>query len=141
MARDAHQKFLQLVNELEDWYADSVKAQTYEARIGSPDAGHAVLLRNRYYGPDWRRLWSAACGDRDAQDGIVHAIEEEIYGISHGPSKVGPASGLYRGTAEWRRAVGVADGSLRAVARRFGISHTEVRRLRLAEQGVNNGLA
>ena len=133
MGKDAATHFFSVLRQLEDWYADDVRATDIRP-LGSGHAGapgHRILRANRYPGPDWRKLYGAACGDPDAQAGIVKAVEDELYGLSHGPSLAGPASGLHRGTAEFRRAVGMADGSLRAVARRFGISHTQVRRLRL----------
>jgi hypothetical protein len=123
--------FERLLKQLEDWHADSVRARAYDGGSGLHEAGHAILLRNKYPGPDWRRLWRDS--DDITREGILRSLEEELYGLDHGPSQSGPASGLHRGTREWRLAVASADGSLRAVARRFGISHTEVRRLRLSE--------
>lgn len=128
-------EFDRLLGQLEDWHADSVRARAYDAGGSTPEPGHAILLRNRYPGPNWRKLWNEAQDDV-ARAAILRALEDEFYGLSHGPSQSGPASGLHRGTKEWRRAVASADGSLRAVARRFGISHTEVRRLRLACGGT-----
>lgn len=120
---------------LEDWYADSMQARAYDADpgAGTREAGHRVLRVQRYPGPPWRRLWYEADGNPLAEQAIIRALKEEIYGLDHGPSQAGPASGLHRGTREYRRAVAGAEGSLRAVARRFGISHTEVRRIRLQE--------
>lgn len=134
MGTDASTVFHRLLHELEDWYADSVRARAYDADSAAPEAGHAILMRNKYPGPDWRKLWR----DTSSVDGrmeILRALEDEIYGLSHGPSQASPASGLHRGTREWRLAVGSADGSLRTVARRFGVSHTEVRRLRAEVAG------
>lgn len=128
-----HDEFLRLLTRLEDWYADSVKARAYDAGGTPPPAEHAVLRRNRYPGPDWRKLWDEAENDL-TRAAILRSLEDELHGLSHGPSRVGPASGLYQGTKEWRCAVAKAEGSLRTVARRFGISHTEVRRLRLRGQ-------
>lgn len=134
MGTDAYRRFIRALNQLEDWHADSVRATDIRPiGSGQHDAGHAILLRNKYPGPDWRRLWVAACGDRDAQLAILTAVEDELYGLSHGPSRAGKASGLHRGTEEFRRAVAHEPGSLRKVARKFGISHTEVRRIRLRE--------
>lgn len=124
--------FLSLVTQLEDWHADDVRATDIRP-LGSgaqTPSGHRILRRNRYPGPDWRRLYRAAGGNPDAQTHLIKAVEDELYGLSHSPSLSSPASGLHRGTAEWRRAIAMADGSLRAVARRFGISHVEVRRYR-----------
>jgi hypothetical protein len=137
-APDAVQRrriFDHLLTQLEDWYADSVRARAYDGGGGSGtrEAGHAILLRNRYPGPDWRRLWREAEGDPARQGTLLDAVKDELHGLSHGPSQSSPASGLHAGTQEWRQAVAAADGSLRAVARRFGISHTEVRRIRLQE--------
>lgn len=134
-------EFHRLLHQLEDWYADSVRARAYDEGGGSPAAEHAVLRVNRYPGPNWRQLWRAACGDHRAQHEILDSLEEELYGLEHAPSKAGPASGLHRGTQEWRLAVASADGSLRAVARRFGISHTEVRRLRQAHPWLTGSVA
>jgi len=131
MGRDAQDEFFALLRHLEGWYADSVRARSYEAGGGSPPAEHAVLLPNRYPGPNWRQRWRCSAGDAEARAAIIDALKDEVYGLTHGPSQSSPASGLHRGTQEWRTAVAMADGSLRAVARRFGISHTEVRRLRL----------
>lgn len=131
---DAYREFDSLMRYLEDWYADSQKARAFDAQLGpaSGSPGHRVLRANRYPGPPWRRLYYEADDNPVAQAAIIHALEEEIYGLDHSPSKSGPASGLHRGTNEWVLAIAAADGSLRAVARRFGISHTEVRRQRLA---------
>lgn len=131
MGTDAYSEFARLLRQLEDWYADSVRAITYDAAPGTHETGHAVLLRKRYPGPDWRAEWAHAANNPIMQAAILRSLEDELYGLTHGPSQAGPASGLHRGTSEWRLAVGQADGSLRTVARRFGISHTEVRRLRL----------
>ena len=129
-------EFQALMGYLEGWYADAVKATAYDgpSRSAHTTDGPAPPRVNRYPGPPWRRLYYEADEDPVAKAAIIHALEEEIYGLSHSPSQAGPASGLHHGTQEWRRAVASADGSLRAVARRFGISHTEVRRLRLAER-------
>lgn len=120
--------FERLVRQLEDWHADDVKARAYDTGGSPAEAGHAILHRRRYPGPNWRRAWSDPHADRRA---ILLDLEDEIYGLSHSPSQASPASGHHRGTTEWRQAVADADGSLRAVARRFGISHTEVRRIRM----------
>lgn len=131
---DAYPEFDRLMGALEDWYADSTKAQAFDSQPGpaSGSPGHRILRKGRYPGPQWRRLWYETDEDPVAQAAIIRSLEEELYGISHGPSQSGPASGLHRGTVEWGRAVAASDGSLRAVARRFGVSHTEVRRQRLA---------
>lgn len=128
-------RFDRLMSALEDWYSDSTRAMALDAQGGSgtKEHGHAILRRNKYPGPDWRGAWAALDPfDTEGERLIIEALEEEIYGLSHSPSKAGPASGLHRGTSEWRMAVASADGSLRAVARRFGLSHTEVRRIRQA---------
>lgn len=130
MSTDARFKFL--LKQLEDWYADDVRAIPIDGSSGSHEPGHVILRVRKYPGPNWRQRWNVA--DDDERLAILKALEDEIYGLDHGPSMAGPAAGLHRGTLEFRRAVGMADGSLRAVARRFGISHTEVRRIRL-EQG------
>jgi hypothetical protein len=135
MAQDAYHEFDRLMTGLEDWYSDSMRARAYDADQGhgASKPGHVVLHVNRYPGPPWRRLFYEADGDPVAQQAIIAALKEEHYGLTHSPSQAGPASGLHRGTAEWRSSVAGADGSLRAVGRRFGISHTEVRRIRLQE--------
>jgi hypothetical protein len=122
-----------LMRQLEDWYADDVRAMALDALPGANDEGTKVLHVHRYPGPPWRRLWAEAeyHDNLQAQAAIINALEEEIYGLDHSPSNSGPASGLHRGTREWNLAIATADGSLRAVARRFGLSHTEVRRIRL----------
>lgn len=126
-------EFLRLLHYLEGWHADSVRARSYDGPgHGSHDAGHAMLLANRYPGPNWRQLWRAACGDGDARDGLLTALRDEVHGLTHSPSQAGPASGLHPGTQEYREAVRTSDGSTRAVGRRFGISHTEVRRIRMS---------
>lgn len=126
--------FQRLYGGLQDWYADDMRARAFDASSGpaSGQAGHRILRQGRYQGPPWQRLWdeARAKGNLVAQAAILHALDGEIYGLSHGPSLSGPASGLHRGTREFDLAVASADGSLRAVARRFGVSHTEVRRLR-----------
>lgn len=127
--RDAH--FRALLKELEGWYADSVRAMAYDSSGGSFEAEHVILRVQPYPGPDWRARWHTAADDDQQREGILRALEEELYGLTHGPSQASPASGLHRGTSDWRQAVATADGSLRAVARRYGISHTEVRRIRL----------
>lgn len=135
-------EFERYMGALEDWYADDVRAQAYDTDSGSgPHPGHRILRRGTYPGPNWRREFDLAEDRRDivAQEAINRALADELYGLDHSPSQSGPASGLHRGTREWKRAVGEADGSLRAVARRFGVSHTEVRRLRL--EARHNGAA
>lgn len=136
---DSYELFDGLMTTLEDWYSDSTKAQAYDASKGhgSHDLGHSILRANKYPGPPWRRLWYESDGDPVAQKAIIRALQEEIYGLSHGPSRAGPAGGLHRGTKEWSLALASADGSLRAVGRRFGVSHTEVRRQRLAHPGAS----
>lgn len=135
--QDAYPEFDRLMRGLEDWYADSMRARAYDADpgSGSREAGHRVLRVQSYPGPNWRTLFYEASRHEDlvAQQAIIRALREEIYGLDHGPSQAGPASGLHRGTREYRQAVANAEGSLRQVARRFGISHTEVRRIRLQE--------
>lgn len=135
VSTDAYTEFDSRMRYLEDWYADSLRATAYDADRGhgASDPGHKVLRANHYPGPAWRRLWYEADGNPVAQAAIINALDEEIYGLSHSPTLASPASGLHRGTREWRTAVATADGSLRAVARRFGISHTEVRRIRIDE--------
>lgn len=120
---------------LEDWYADSLKGRAYDADPGraASEPGHRVMRAQKYPGPPWRRLWYEANGDLVAQQAIIRALRDEIYGLSHGPSQAGPASGLHKGTREYRRTIAEAPGSLRQVARTYGISHTEVRRIRLQE--------
>lgn len=133
--------FERQMRALEDWYADSTRAQAYDVGSGPVDGsasgGHQVLHVAPYPGPNWRREFrlAARADDLTRAAAINRALEDELYGLDHAPSQSGPASGLHRGTLEWRRAVAEADGSLRAVARRFGISHSEVRRLRLASPG------
>lgn len=133
-------EFDRLMRELEDWYADSIKARDYDASPSHGEGGHRILLKNRYPGPPWRRLWFEA-SDPEApnltqQAAIIRSLEEEIYGLTHGPSRSGPASGLHRGTHEFNLAVATAPGSLRQVARTFGLSHTAVRKIKLAfEEG------
>jgi hypothetical protein len=131
------QKFHDLLRQLTDWHSDSVRAQAYDTSgAGAAAPGHAVLRRNNFPGEqEYRRRWAAmqkmdGPAQIEERIAIFNDLEAEIYGLSHGPSRVGPASGLHRGTAEWRLAIAESDGSLRAVARRFGVSHTEVRRLR-----------
>lgn len=130
---DPYDEFNRLMTALEDWYVDSVQARDYNASPGTASAGHRILRRNRYPGPPWRAEFAAATreGDPVRQQAIIRAIRDELFGINHSPSQSGPASGLHRGTREWRLAVASADGSLRAVARRFGTTHTTVRRLRV----------
>lgn len=127
---------------LEDWHADDLRARDLAGSSGpsSGVGGHRVLRARSYPGPKWREEWRAAteAGNLVAQEAIIRALRDELYGIDHGPSQSGPASGLFRGTREWKQAVGQADGSLRAVARRFGVSHTEVRRLRLEVRSPAN---
>lgn len=115
---------------LEDWYCDGVKAQTYDSSPGAHDPGHAILRLQPYPGPPWRKLWQET--NELGQAAIIHALRDELYGLSHGPSQAAPAvSGLHPGTAEWKHTVATAEGSLREVARRFGTSHTTVRGLRM----------
>lgn len=123
-------EFRALLRELEDWYADSTRAITYDGPgHGASEPGHRILRVNLYPGPDWRAEWRH-CASDVCRQAIIRALRDEIFGLDHGPSQSGPASGLHRGTREWVLAVASADGSLRAVGRRFGISHTEVKRLR-----------
>jgi hypothetical protein len=128
-------EFLRLVVQLEDWHADSVRARAYDGAGGSGtrEHSHAILRVNRYPGPDWHRLWREAHDVPGAQQAIIDSLRAELHGITHSPSQASPASGLHAGTQEWRLAIAHSEGSLRAVARRFGISHTEVRRIRLQE--------
>lgn len=127
------QEFDTLMTRLEDWHADSVQAQDYAGSSGAHEHGHAILRVQPYPGPDWRKAWVVAerLEDEVRAAGILHELENELYAIDHGASHASPASGLYPGTLAWRRAVGGAEGSLRAVARRFGTSHTTVRSMRL----------
>lgn len=130
---DPYAEFDRLMTYLEDWYADSTRAAAPDADRGhgASEAGHRILHANRYPGPRWRYIWKQqAQNDPGQQQLIISALRDEVYGLDHSPSQSGPASGLHRGTKEWRLAVASADGSLRAVARRFGISHTEVARIR-----------
>lgn len=125
-----YDEFDRLMSALEDWYADSTRAQAYDGPgHGSSDPGHRILHVNRYPGPPWRRLWAET--NELGRAAILRSLDDELFGLSHGPSRAGPASGLVRGTQEFDRTVARASGSLRAVARRFGVSHTEVRRLRM----------
>jgi hypothetical protein len=121
--------FNRLVNELEDWYRDGVQAQAYDGSPGTHHPGHRILRSQPYPGPNWRRLWAESQGPENDR-AIIESIEAEIYGLSHGPSRSGPASGLHHGTVEWKLAVATAPGTLRSVARTFGVSHTTVRTLR-----------
>jgi hypothetical protein len=132
-------EFDRLMRQLEDWFSDSTKAMALDAQSGSgtKEHGHVMLRRNKYPGPNWREEWARLDPmNVEGERAIIEALQEELYGLDHGPSQSGPASGLHRGTEEWRLAVARSDGSLRAVARRFGISHTEVRRIR-AQEGVS----
>ena len=130
------EEFDRLIAALEDWYSDSVKAKAFDADTGhaSGKPGATMLRANRYPGPPWRRLWDEATATQNlqAQAAILRSLHDEIYGLTHSPSRAGPASGLHRGTQEWSKAIASAPGSLRQVARTFGVSHTEVRRQRLA---------
>ena len=126
-------EFRALLHQLEDWYADSTRAVTYDGPgHGASEPGHRILRVQPYPGPDWREEWAQCGGSLVCQQAILRALTDELFGLDHGPSQSGPASGLHKGTREWALAVARADGSLRAVGRRFGISHTEVRRLRAA---------
>lgn len=123
-----------LMTRLEDWHADSVKAHDYEGGSGSVEHGHAILRVQPYPGPNWRAQWAAAerSGDLMRMATILHLLENELYAIDHGASHASPqVSGLYPGTFAWKHAVAHCEGSLRAVARKFGISHTTVRAVRL----------
>lgn len=123
-----------LMTRLEDWHADSVKAQDYAGSSGSPEHGHAVLRVQPYPGPNYRKQWAEAerVGDLLRMATILHVLENELYAIDHSPSLASPAaSGLYPGTRAHRHAMATAEGSLRQVARRFGVSHTTVREARL----------
>lgn len=133
--RDVYQEFDRKMRALEDWYSDSMQAQAYDAQRGhgAKEHGHVILRAQKYPGPNWRHLWYVADNSPLAQAAILRALTEELYGLDHGPSQAGPASGLHRGTREWKHAIATADGSLRSVGRRFGVSHTEVRRLRIEE--------
>lgn len=127
-------EFHRLMGSLEDWYADSVQAQDYAGNGGTPTHGHAILCVQPYPGPAWRRLWKETLDHADpllSRAAILRSLEDELFGLSHGPSRVGKASGLHPHTDEWRVEIATAEGSLRAVARRFGVSHTTVRALRL----------
>lgn len=135
----ARDEFERLMRQLEDWYADSVRAVAPDADRGhaASPVGHRILHVNSYPGPNWREAWARLDPDDLAgEQAIIRALGEELYGLDHGPSQSGPASGLHRGTREWSLAVASADGSLRAVARRFGVSHSTVRRERLAHPEV-----
>lgn len=123
-----------LMTRLEDWYADSVQAQDYAGSSGSHEHGHAILRVQPYPGPDWRQRWAEAerLGDYMRLAEILHVLENELYAIDHGASLASPgASGLYPGTYGHRHAMAHSEGSLRQVARRFGVSHTTVRAARL----------
>lgn len=131
---DPRAEFERLMGALEDWYVDSVAAVDLDSAGGGSRGvgGHRVLRANKYPGPDWRREFAVQedLANPPGMEAINRALRDELYGLDHGPSRSGPASGLHRGTREWKLAIAQADGSLRAVARRFGVSHTEVRRLR-----------
>lgn len=146
MSKDARRDYLRRLYRfvkawtyLRDWYCDGgqVRARGF-AGAGTPTSdptqGDVVLRCWKYPGPNWVAEWNAQKNNPAGQEAILRALEEEIYGLTHSPSLAGPASGLHKDTAEWRLAVATADGSLRAVARRFGISHTEVRRLRMQHE-------
>lgn len=140
----ARTEFERLMRALEDWYADDTRALDFAGASGGSSghgSGHRVLRKRPYPGPNWREEFQQAEDRNDpvAQEAINAALREELYGLDHGPSKAGPASGLFRGTKEWEWAVAAADGSLRAVARRFGTSHSEVRRLRLKHPSPERG--
>lgn len=126
------------MTRLEDWHADSVKAQDYAGSSGTHEHGHAILRVQPYPGPNWRAKWAEAerLGDLMRMAQILHLLENELYAIDHGASHASPgASGLYPGTLAWKHAVAHSEGSLRAVARQFGISHTAVRAVRLEVGG------
>lgn len=130
---DAYREFDRLMRQLEDWYSDSVRAIALDAQdgAGNHENGHRILHAQKYPGPNWRKLWAQLPADDDAgEQAIISALKDELYGLDHSPSQSGPASGLHSGTQEWKYAIAKADGSLRAVARRFGVSHTTVLRLR-----------
>ena len=118
-------QFDELASRLEDWYRDDVQAQSYEGGPGTTEHGHAVLQSQAYPGAHPRRLWANAQTLVDRAQ-IIHDLENELYAISHGASKAGPSSGLHPGTAEFDYAVATAEGSLRAVARRFGVSRRTI---------------
>lgn len=129
-----YSEFDRLMSGLEDWYRDSVQAQSYDGHPGSHELGHVILTSQPYPGPPWRALWEeASTHDQPllTRAGIIGALEDELYGLSHGPSLASPASGLHPNTEEWRRAIAQHPGSLREVGRRFGVSHTQVKRLRV----------
>jgi hypothetical protein len=136
---DPEAEFNRLFGALEDWYVDDVRAREYNGSGGSMAGvgGHRILRANKYPGPPWRSEFAAATSRDDlvGQQAIIRAVRDELFGLGHSPSQSGPASGLHRGTREWRLAVASADGSLRTVARRFGTTHTSVRRLRLELAG------
>ncbi len=121
-------RFVAALKSLQDWHTDSLKARDYNSPGVSSGKPAARMLRAQEY-PSTRTAldrWRGARSDLEREE-IIEDLEAEFYGLGVGPSRKYEE---HPGTVPLRRAIATAGGSLRHVARQFGVSHTTVSRYR-----------
>lgn len=126
-------RFLGALRRLQDWHLDSVKAQTFGGTAASAP-GPRVLQGQSYPGTHaWLGRWGAAGSDEHREE-LIAAIEDEFYALGMAASRRSAASDgparVFVGTLEHRRLVAASEGSVRQVARLWGISKSCVHRYR-----------
>jgi hypothetical protein len=127
-------EFLSALERLCSWYADSVKAQSFDGpSISSTKPGHVELRIQPY--PDesnWRHRWKHARGDAERRE-IISELDVEYADLLVSPSK----KHLYwEGTLEKKRAIApTRRGLRRRVARIWGVAPSTVRKYRKLFKG------
>jgi hypothetical protein len=96
-------------------------------RRGAPPAGGRPVGSRRTIADELAAAYRLASSDLTRRF-LLAAAKAELKAATTAPPP--PAAFLERGGRAWQQRVAMAEGSLRAVAEEFGVSHEQVRRLR-----------
>ena len=119
-------RFLAALRRLQDWHADSTKAQQFGQTATAP--GSRVLQAQTYPWNRWaQHSWASARSDAQRED-LIAELETEFAELSKAPAR--ERSVDFFGRVTWRRRIARTPGSSREVAELVGVSHATVNRYR-----------
>ncbi len=121
-------EFESSLQRLKTWYADSVKAQSFDGPSISHTKPGAVQFRVQSYPHEtyWRSRWSLAKGEGGRRE-VVEELEREFRELSTSPSK---KHRYVLNTLEWKAAIACEEGSSAHVARLWCVAPSTVRKYR-----------